>query len=154
MRRAACCLLRVVAASVLLASSLAAQPRGACTPVAAHALGRGQTLTADDIGVAAGGSPLCTLRSTLVGSVTRRVIAAGEVLRSPAVVPPALIAPNDPVAVIYRDGGLELRLQGVAANAAPIGGRVTVRVAGSPRAGLASRTVDGVAVAPGVVQVK
>jgi flagellar basal body P-ring formation protein FlgA len=130
----------VLVALLLVAAPSAAQPKASCTPVAARALTRGQTLSADDI--AAG----CASPS-LVGSVTRRVIAAGEPLREPAVAPPNVIAPNDPVAVVYRDAGLEIRLKGVAANAAPLGGRVTVRVD-------VRRRLDGVAVAPGVVQVK
>jgi flagella basal body P-ring formation protein FlgA len=149
MRRAARCALRLLGALSLFAAPLAAQPR-ACTPVAAHALGRGQTLTADDI--ASGGA--CAQRAALVGSVTRRVIAAGEVLREPAVAPPNVIEANQQVSVVYRDGGIELRLTGVAANAAPAGGRVTVRIAGQPRAGQPSRSLDGVAVSAGLGQVK
>jgi flagella basal body P-ring formation protein FlgA len=129
--------------------ALHAQPK-ACTPLAARALVRGETLTADDIAVP--GS--CTQGLALVGAVTRRMIAAGEPLREPAVAPANAIAANQQVSVIYRDAGIEVRLSGVAANAAPVGGRVTVRVAGAPRSGVASRSLDGVAIGAGLVQVK
>ena len=139
----------LLVALVLVAAPLAAQPKASCTPVAARALVRGQTLTADDISMvdAKGGSALCALRSALVGSQTRRMIAAGEPLREPAVAPPNVVAANAPVAVVYRDTGIEVRLKGVAQNAAPLGGRVTVHVD-------VRRRLDGVVVAPGVVLVK
>jgi len=139
----------VVVALALLSVPVAAQPaKPSCTLVAARVLARGQTLALDDIGVAEGGNvALCAQRSALVGSQTRRVINAGEILRAPAVAPPDLIAPNDPVTVVYRDAGIEIHVKGVAANAAPLGGRVTVRID-------VRRRLDGVAVAPGVVQVK
>jgi flagella basal body P-ring formation protein FlgA len=155
-RRAQSVLVPLLAVALfLLAAPLSAQPT-ACTPIAARALARGETLTVDDIAVAGQGgrSALCALRSALVGSVTRRMIAAGEPLREPAVAPANAIAANQQVSVIYRDAGIEVRLTGVAANAAPVGGRVTVRVAGAPRSGVASRSLDGVAIGAGLVQVK
>jgi flagella basal body P-ring formation protein FlgA len=50
------------------------------------------------------------------------------------------------VDVIYEDGGIRLRLRGTAANAAPLGGRVIVRVD--------RRRLEGTATAPGVVRVR
>ena len=101
-----------------------------------------------------GRSALCALRSALVGAVTRRMIAAGEPLREPAVAPANVIEANQRVSVVYRDAGIEVRLSGTAANAAPMGGRVAVRVAGAPRSGVASRQLDGVVIGAGLVQVK
>ena len=147
-RRAQSVLL-VLVLLVAFGTPLAAQPKASCTPVAARALARGLTLTADHIAAVdgKGGSALCALRSALVGSQTRRLIAAGEPLREPAVAPPNVVAANAPVAVVYRDTGIEVRLKGVAQNAAPLGGRVTVHVD-------VRRRLDGVVVAPGVVLVK
>jgi flagella basal body P-ring formation protein FlgA len=49
------------------------------------------------------------------------------------------------VVVVYRDGGVELRLGGVAAQAGAIGARVGVRLD-------ARRRLEGTVVAPGVVR--
>ena len=57
------------------------------------------------------------------------------------------VAAGQRVAVLYRDAGVELRLAGVAAGAAPMGGRVQVRLD-------ARRRVEGTVVAPGVVQLR
>jgi flagellar basal body P-ring formation protein FlgA len=131
----------------LLAAPLGAQARPSCALVAARALPRGHVLSADDIAEGRQGSARCAPRSALVGSQTRRVVSAGEVLREPAVMPPNVIESGQPVSLLYEDGGVQIRLSGVAANAAPVGGRVTVRVD-------VRRRLQGVAVAPGVVRVK
>ena len=136
----------VSALLLTLAAPLAAQPATTCVPVAARALGRGHVLGADDIATR-GNSAFCAQRQGLVGSVTRRVVSAGEVLREPAVAPPNVIESGQPVTVVYQDGGVRLRVQGVAANAAPAGGRVTVRVD-------VRRRLEGTAESPGVVRVR
>jgi flagellar basal body P-ring formation protein FlgA len=148
MLRAACCVLRRLAALLLLAAPLAAQPaKSSCVAVAARQLPRGQVLTVDDVAVQGNDAARCTPHAAVVGSVTRRVIAAGEVLREPAVAPPDLIAVNQPVNVVWRDAGIEVRLKGTAMNAAPAGGRVTVRID-------VRRRLEGIALAPGLVQVQ
>jgi flagella basal body P-ring formation protein FlgA len=143
------------------AAPLAAQPRAAlttsCVLVAARPIARGTLLTADDIGVEGSGARdggACADRAALVGSQSRRVIAAGEALREPAIAPPNAIQTGQKIAVVYRESGIELRLAGVAANAAPLGGRVTVRIESAPRSGQTSRRLEGVAVAPGLVQIR
>lgn len=111
----------------------------AATPRAARALARGQTLAAADVDGPAGEA------ARLVGWTTRRVIAAGEVLRAPAVAPPAAVRAGETVAVVYAADGVTLRLNGTAAADAPLGGRVTVRVD-------MRRRLEGVVEAPGVVR--
>ncbi len=109
----------------------------ATAPRAARALARGETLAVADVdGPGA---------ERLVGWTTRRVIAAGEPLRAPAVAPPVAVKAGDPVALVYQAEGLTLRLKGTAAGAAPVGGRVPVRVD-------TRRRFEGVVVAPGVVR--
>lgn len=156
-------LLRLLATALLLAWPLLSRaqgPRAAGGLYAARAIPRGTVLTADDIEVrGAASSSRLAPRSSLVGWTTRRVIAAGEPLRAPAVAPPAgaavtapastsgsAVSAGQPVAVVYRDAGVELRLQGVAAQAGAVGARVGVRLD-------ARRRLEGTVVAPGVVRV-
>jgi flagella basal body P-ring formation protein FlgA len=153
-------------------SAHAQSPRAAAPAglVAARAIPRGAVLTADDIATDGNApSTLAARRSTLIGWTTRRVIAAGEPLRAPAVVPPAggaatdrptldATTPNAPahgaaavragqkVAVVYRDAGVALRLNGVAAQDGAVGARVGVRLD-------ARRRLEGTVVAPGVVRI-
>ena len=72
------------------------------------------------------------------GWVTRRVIAAGEALRPPAVAPPVLVNAGEPVQVVARRGNVELTLRARAASSAAAGERVTVRTE-------AGRRLQGVA---------
>ena len=109
------------------------------TPTAARDLPRGHVLAADDVTPAT---------PSLVGWTTRRVITAGQPLREPGIARPlaaSAVTAGQRVAVLYRDAGVELRLAGTAAGAAPMGGRVQVRMD-------ARRRVEGTVVAPGVVQ--
>ncbi|GJG86563.1 hypothetical protein tb265_17440 [Gemmatimonadetes bacterium T265] len=122
------------------ASAPTTSARPASAPRAARALARGEALAAADIDAAPGD----TLAPRLVGWTTRRVIAAGEVLRAPAVVPPAAVRAGDAVAVVWRQGGVALRLAGTAAADAALGARVAVRVD-------ARRRLEGTVAAPGVV---
>jgi flagella basal body P-ring formation protein FlgA len=134
----------------------ATSPRAAVVatvPVAAHALPRGHVLTAEDIALAPDAVPVDARRSTLtgpIGWVTRRMIAAGEALRAPAVAPPDAVRAGQPVAVVYRDGGLALRLAGTATSNAPVGQRVAVRVESNGR----TRRLEGTVVAAGVVAIR
>ena len=165
----------LVAVVVLLVSpmlAVAQAPRTArqasATPTAARSLPRGVVLTAEDIAGESSRSTLDARRSTLIGWTTRRVIAAGEPLRAPAVAPPsdaatgggattgsatarpaiagAAVRAGQKVAVVYRDAGVELRLGGVAAQDGAVGARVGVRLD-------ARRRLDGTVVAPGVVRI-
>jgi len=146
MRRAptpAAALAALLCTALLGASDAAAQaPVGTAAgaaPRAARPLARGQTLAAADIDAAAGDA------TRLVGWTTRRMIAAGEVLRAPAVAPPAAVRAGDAVALVYAADGLTLRLNGTAAADAPLGGRVAVRVDGR-------RRFEGVVAGPGLVR--
>jgi flagella basal body P-ring formation protein FlgA len=62
------------------------------------------------------------------GWVTRRVIAAGEVLRAPAVEPPNVVTANQQVAVEWNDQNVRLTMRGIAARNASLGSRVSVRM--------------------------
>lgn len=155
----------LVAAAVLLVAPALARAQtsrtarqASATPTAARTLPRGVVLTAEDIAAGESApSALSAQRSSLVGWTTRRVIAAGEPLRAPAVAPPADAAvPNtaagasavragQPVVVVYRDAGVELRLGGVAAQDGAVGARVAVRLD-------ARRRLEGTVVASGVVR--
>jgi flagella basal body P-ring formation protein FlgA len=120
----------------------------AMIPVAARALARGAILGDSDMTLV----PLSSVREAanpsarpaLAGWTTRRAVAAGEPLREPAVAPPDMVTAGSAVDLLWRDGDLELRLRGVAANSAPLGGRVAVRVG--------RRRFDGIATAAAVVR--
>ena len=135
--------LPLVAAGLASAREALAQPSVQSSmqpPRAARAMARGEALAATDIAAAPGD----TLAPHLVGWTTRRMIAAGEVLRAPAVVPPASVRAGDRVAVVYAQGGVALRLDGTAATDAALGMRVAVRVD-------THRRFEGTVTAPGVV---
>jgi flagella basal body P-ring formation protein FlgA len=83
----------------------------------------------------------------LVGWVIRRQIAAGEVLRAPAVAPAPVINVGAMVKVLWQDGPVHLVLNGVATNSAALGANVGVRVD-------RNRRFDGVAVAPNLVRLR
>ncbi|HXT19088.1 MAG TPA: flagellar basal body P-ring formation chaperone FlgA [Gemmatimonadaceae bacterium] len=116
-------------------------------PVATHALARGAVLGAGDF----------EMRDTtvrfgvdtnhiVVGWVTRRSIAAGEVLRVPAVEAPTVINANSPVECEWVDGNVKLTVQGIAARNAAMGERVPVRTESGKR-------IEGTVVAPGRVRI-
>ena len=121
--------------------------------VATRALARGDTLTATDIAVV--DTTIVWRWNTVApdtlraapGWVTHRAIAAGEVLRAPAVLPPAAIASGAAVTAIYRDGALRLVLTGIATNSAAIGAPVGIRID-------RSRRLDGIAVGPNLVRLR
>lgn len=118
-------------------------------PVAARRLERGIELTAADISQATvvhWGEPPADAPAVGAGWVTRRVIAAGEPLRPPAVAPPLLVSAGDLVQVIVRRGAVELTLRARATGAAAAGERVPVRTD-------AGRRLQGIAVARGVVRI-
>jgi flagella basal body P-ring formation protein FlgA len=117
--------------------------------VAARTLARGAVIALEDVRAidSPRGNPRPAPRAPVVGWVTKRVIAPGEPLRAPSIAPPNVIESGQPVAVVWREPGIEVRLKGVAANAAALGDRVTVRVD-------VRRRLEGVAVAPGLVQIQ
>ena len=117
-------------------------------PVATHQIARGATLSAGDIelrdSTMRSGVSLDT-NEVAPGWVTRRVINAGEVLRSPAVEPPNLVTANQPVSVEWVDQNIRLTLRGTATRNAAIGTRVTVRMDNG-------RRIDGTVVGAGRVR--
>jgi flagella basal body P-ring formation protein FlgA len=144
---------RVSTALLALAALLA--PRTAHAQqgyVASRSLPRGHTLVAEDMtaGAAAVARTRDASRETRVapvGWVTKRVLAAGEPLRAPAVAPPEAVRAGQPVDVLWTDGAIQLRLKGTAMHAAALGARVTVRID-------ARRRLEGVAVSPTAVRLR
>jgi flagella basal body P-ring formation protein FlgA len=125
---------------LLGAAALLAGARAHAQPVASRDLPRGHVLAADDIRAAG-------RVAAPVGWTTRRVIAAGEALRAPAIAPPAAVTSGQKVAVVWRDAGVELRLAGTAAQDAPVGARVAVKVD-------ARRRLEGTVIGPGLVRIQ
>jgi flagella basal body P-ring formation protein FlgA len=121
--------------------------------VATRALARGDTLRREDIAMRdtvilwrwATQTPDTTRAQA--GWITRRPMAAGEVLRAPAVMPPPLVTSGTTVAAIWQDGPLRLVLSGVATNSATAGAPVGVRID-------RTRRLDGVAIAPNTVRLR
>ncbi len=158
MSRASVFLACVAAASLALPATYAAAQSTSGTArvrvaVATHALQRGATLTAEDIAIV---DTTIVWRWTTIapdtvlaqpGWVTRRPIAAGEVLRAPGVGAPPVVNAGATVAVLYQDGPVRLRLSGVATNTAALGAPVGVRID-------ATRRLDGIAVAPNTVRLR
>jgi flagella basal body P-ring formation protein FlgA len=115
--------------------------------VATRTIGRGVSLSANDFEYR--DSTLHTTPDTSViaaGWVTRRVIAAGEVLRAPAVEPPTVVTANQPVSVEWIDQNIRLTLRGIATRNASIGTRVSVRME-------SGRRIDGTVVGTGRVRI-
>jgi len=119
--------------------------------IATRALLRGDTLRADDIAIVdttivwrwSSVAPDTTRAQP--GWIARRPIAAGEVLRFPAVGAPPVVNAGTRVSAIYQDGPVRILLTGVATNTAPLGASVGVRI--DP-----TRRLDGIAVAPNTVR--
>ena len=128
----------------------AQQPRSGAArrvAVAAHAIARGAVLSVDDIAYRDTTLRVMTDTSEIVpGWVTRRVIAAGEVLREPAVEPPQIVTANEPVLVEWIDGNVALTIRGIAARSASLGDRIPVRTELGKR-------IEGTVVAPGRVRI-
>jgi flagellar basal body P-ring formation protein FlgA len=115
--------------------------------VATHALARGAVLSADDFEFrdSTMRAPLDSSR-VAPGWTTRRMIAAGEILRSPAVEPPIVVGANQPVEVEWADQNVRLTIRGIAARNASVGERVAVRTE-------LGRRVEGTVVAAGHVRI-
>jgi flagellar basal body P-ring formation protein FlgA len=128
-------------------SSGAQQATSRRVAFATHALARGAVLTADDFQVRD-----TTLRAPLdtgvvaAGWVTRRTIAAGEMLREPAVQPPDVISANEPVELEFREANVRLIIRGTATRSAALGERIIVRTEQGKR-------IEGVVIAAGRVRI-
>jgi flagella basal body P-ring formation protein FlgA len=81
------------------------------------------------------------------GWVARRAIAAGEVLRAPAVMPQPVVTSGAAVTAIWQDGPVRLVLTGTATNTAAIGAPVGVRID-------RTRRLDGIAIGPNTVRLR
>ena len=134
-------------------SALRNDQRRVSVTVATRAIVRGETLQATDIAVADtvivwrwNGMAPDTTRAQ-AGWVAQRAIAAGEVLRAPAVTPPPVITSGSPVKAIWQDGPLTLVMSGVATNTAALGAPVGIRID-------RTRRLDGIAVAPNTVRLR
>jgi flagella basal body P-ring formation protein FlgA len=144
--------LAVIAIMLLCAARLlgAQQPRaenGRRVAVAAHAIPRGAVLAIDDIEYRDTTLRVAVDTNAIApGWVTRRMINAGEVLRSPAVEPPQIVTANEPVLVEWVDGNVSLTVHGTAARNGSIGERVPVRTELGKR-------IEGTVVAPGRVRI-
>jgi flagella basal body P-ring formation protein FlgA len=124
------------------------QPLTRRIAVAAHALARGEVLSADDIEfrdttlVRA----MSDTNQIVPGWVTRRAIAPGEVLRSPAVEPPIAVGANQPVQIEWRDDNIRMTVHGTSTRNASMGERVSVRTD-------SGRRIEATVVAPGRVRI-
>ena len=115
---------------------------------AARPIARGAVLGADDIEYrdSTTSAPADT-NQVVVGWVTRRMIVAGEVLRSPAVTPPVIVMANESVEVEWTDQNVRLTVRGIATRSAALGERVPVRIDSGKR-------MDALVVAPGRVRIE
>ncbi|MDZ4257305.1 MAG: flagellar basal body P-ring formation chaperone FlgA [Gemmatimonadales bacterium] len=97
-------------------------------PVAARALAAGSSLTADDISheqrIVWGAPDSAEVPAATEGWDVRRAVAAGEVLRAPAVQPQRLVAPGDHVVFVWNRGALQMERTGVARGSARLGERI------------------------------
>jgi len=130
--------------------------------VAAHELMAGHALTSDDLkhesrmrwgGPEVGAPATGLLRAPgasvpAPGWVTRRAIAAGEVVSWPAAMPPAVIRDGQSVEVHWERGGVRVSTRATALEPASEGARVRVRLADG------SICRDAVVVGSGVVAIQ
>lgn len=122
-------------AGLLAGTRAQAQQDTVAVYVAARSLPRGATLTARDIAPV----PRTTRRPSVQatrpepGWITRRVIHAGEVLASPAVIPPPTIPAGSNVRFVVTRGGIELAVPAVALTAASAGEPISVRLTTPPQ---------------------
>lgn len=138
-------------AAVAAVACVGARTAGAQQPnriaFAAHAIPRGTVLAADDIEFRSATTAAATGRTEVSpGWVTRRMIAAGEVLRSPAVIAPQVVTANESVQVEWIDGNVRLTMRSVATRNAGVGDRVTVRTDSGKR-------MDALVIGPGRVRI-
>src|SRR3954469_1790548 len=125
-----------VRGGVAVASTQQSPPLEASAPkqrvaVATRDIPRGTVLAADDFEmrdttIRTRGSQSDTT-PVVAGWVTRRLINAGEILRSPAVEAPAVVNANSPVLIEWSDGNVSLTVHGIAARNGALGERISVR---------------------------
>ena len=161
----------VLLAALMLASPLPSQESvrtgvAARTPRAASAgtmrlslalatrdLARGDTIRVDDFTLVDStitwrwSMPSTDTVRVQPGWVAQRAITAGEVLRTPSVQPPALIAGGSQVKVIFRDGPVQIVVSGTAISSATLGAPVSVRID-------RTRRLEGIAIAPNTVRIR
>jgi flagella basal body P-ring formation protein FlgA len=143
----------MIALLVFSARLLAAQQPAARThrvAVAMRAIPRGAVLGDDDFVVRDTAvrtvSPLPDSTRVSAGWVTRRSIAAGELLIEPAVEAPSVVTANSSVQVEFQDQNVTLTIRGIAARSGAIGERVPVRTELGKR-------LDATVIAPGRVRI-
>lgn len=135
----------LVLAALLAASSAEGQ---ATVPVAAREIPRGAVVTSEDVAFApAGDHREDGVVARPVGWVTRRLVAAGEVLRAPALGRPDLVRSGSAVQLVWREDGVELRIRGKAMSSAAEGERVAVHVDGR-------RRFEGTVIGPSLVRLE
>jgi flagellar basal body P-ring formation protein FlgA len=115
--------------------------------VATHAIARGVVLGMNDIEYR-DSTVRVALDTSIVapGWVTRRMIAAGEVLRAPAVEAPAVVSANQAVELEYTDQNVRLTIRGTATRRGSMGERVSVRTE-------QGRRMEGTVIAPGRIRI-
>lgn len=99
-------------------------------PVAAHRLERGATLDEADVAWSSAvtwGPPSPAATAPKAGWTVRRVVAKGERLEPPAVVPPELVTSGERVWVVHRRGAVSIEVPAVALGSAREGEEVHVR---------------------------
>jgi len=115
--------------------------------VATRPIARGAVLSLDDFEYR--DTTVRTVADTFTvapGWVTRRMIAAGEVLRVPAVEAPTVISANQAVELEYLSESVRLTLRGIAVRRAGVGERITVRTE-------QGRRMEGTVIGPGRVRI-
>lgn len=118
-----------------------ATPAASGVPIAASQL----VVQRRDIGAASGAT--FSDPAALVGRIPLRALAPGVIPTETDLGPGALLRRGDPVVLVSRTGGVEVRMQGRALGPAKAGGRITVENATS------HRVLRGRVVAEGVVEV-
>ena len=140
-------MMRWLLATALVLAARIVSAEGA-VPVAARTLAPGTTIAPADLRVAAFEDTGATLRSDeLVGMRTTVAVYRGRPFRPGDVAPPAVVARNALVRLIFRRGGIAITVDGRALGEAAVGEGVQVM-------NLASRTiVTGTALSDGTVRV-
>jgi flagellar basal body P-ring formation protein FlgA len=105
-------------------------------------------LTADDFQYR-DSTARASLDTAVIGAgwVTRRMIAAGEVLREPAVERPIAVSANAPVEIEWQADNVSLTMHGTSTRDASLGDRVTVRTAHGKR-------IEALVIAAGRVRIE
>jgi flagella basal body P-ring formation protein FlgA len=116
--------------------------------IATRTIARGSVLTAADFEYRDSVALRAADDTTPVaaGWVTRRVISAGEVLRTPAVEPPQIVTANSPVQIEWKDQNISVSMRGTVTRNGAIGEHVTVRTE-------QGRRMEATVVGPGRVRI-